>query len=340
MKQFYIPILIFLLFSSQLLVGQASTKGDVNDVPCPKMQVAMACPLLKMSSSDNYYTIFYCNNGNLATSSAYVEFDLDPYLTIINSGVPVQSQKGNTYTFDLGNVDAFTCGAFKIQVTINNNATVNQLHCAEARIYPTTICQGNNNANQTTTTQNNNTLGRTEGVDHSQATSTNSIFEDNVMLNSVPVGIDSLGVIAGNMAIDIDIVIANIEEKQVGGSMANLITNNQSNYLVVQACRYNIGYYTAGQSQVTSVDNTTNDNTTIKVYPNPMTTSTRFEVTGEEYASLTLKVSDISGRLIKTISVDNQSYIRLTKQDLQAGVYFYQLQANDKRLKTGKLIVQ
>ncbi len=113
---------------------------------CPFLTVNIGTPFLRWCSN-NYYTIHYCNNGTIAATDAYVELSLDEYLTLNNSGVPVSSQNGNTYTFNVGNVDVGECDYFVLETELSCDEEIQGFtHCTEAHIYPDSLC-GDLNAN-------------------------------------------------------------------------------------------------------------------------------------------------------------------------------------------------
>lgn len=111
-------------------------------------QVVTACPLLDVDLSalflrrcfESNYTVYACNKGTALAEDAFVDVELDPYLTIVSSTIPWSSSNGNTYTFPLGDVEAGLCLSFHITVDVSCDAELGQTHCSEARIYPDTLC--------------------------------------------------------------------------------------------------------------------------------------------------------------------------------------------------------
>ncbi|MCP4442947.1 MAG: T9SS type A sorting domain-containing protein [Aureispira sp.] len=109
-------------------------------ISCPMLEVDISAPFLRMTGGGSYYTISYCNKGTLAAQNAYVEVDLDPYLNVLGSSIPISSQNGNIYTFNIGNLDVGHCGDFSINVLVDTSAQFEQTHCTEVRIAPDSIC--------------------------------------------------------------------------------------------------------------------------------------------------------------------------------------------------------
>jgi hypothetical protein len=107
---------------------------------CPGMEVDVSAPFLRRCYPSQY-TVNYCNTGSQTATNAQVEVTFDPYMEVLSSSIPWNSQSGQTFTFDLGNVDAFECGAFQVEVLLDCDSTVTgQTHCVEAHILPDTFC--------------------------------------------------------------------------------------------------------------------------------------------------------------------------------------------------------
>jgi hypothetical protein len=109
-------------------------------ISCAQLRVDISAPFLRVVGGGNYYTVNYCNDGTVSASNAYVEVNLDPSLSVISSSVPITSQIGNVYTFDIGSVSIVACGSFIINVELDSTVSFGQTHCTEAHIYPDTIC--------------------------------------------------------------------------------------------------------------------------------------------------------------------------------------------------------
>lgn len=107
---------------------------------CPYLLVDISAPRL-VRCFDNTYYIKYCNQGSMDAQNAYIEVTFDQYTTVLNSSIPITTQTGNTFTFDLGTVQLFDCGQFTIETNLDCDSTVlGQTHCAEAHIYPDSTC--------------------------------------------------------------------------------------------------------------------------------------------------------------------------------------------------------
>ena len=109
-------------------------------IECPYMEVDISTPFLAVCS-DIVYTVNYCNLGTATATDAYVEVNLDEELSFVSASLPVTSQNGNIYSFDLGNVPSTVCGSFTINTTLACEGIANgQAALASATVFPDTLC--------------------------------------------------------------------------------------------------------------------------------------------------------------------------------------------------------
>ncbi|MCC6280919.1 MAG: T9SS type A sorting domain-containing protein [Saprospiraceae bacterium] len=130
-------------------VGLADTvivpfSGQV-DKYCPRMEVDLSTSFLRRCFP-NYYSLQYCNKGTVPVENAYVELDLDPFMTLQSSSMPWSAQSGNNYTFQVGNVDVGECGTIQLLVSVSCDAVLGHTHCSTAHIFPDTVCGPVNSA--------------------------------------------------------------------------------------------------------------------------------------------------------------------------------------------------
>jgi len=109
-------------------------------VDCPLLQVDLQAPFLRKTSQGSYYSISYCNTGTIDAINATVDVELDPFINVLNSSIPITNQTGNTYTFNIGNIAINRCSSFLVQVIVDTSAIGGQTHCSEAHIYPDSVC--------------------------------------------------------------------------------------------------------------------------------------------------------------------------------------------------------
>lgn len=109
---------------------------------CPLMYVNIGAPRL-ISCLSNYYAVDYCNHGTDTAYGSYIEVTLDSLFLVDSATIPIASQSGFTYTFNLGTVGIGDCANFRIYGTLDTLCDTTNLgatYCAMARIYPDSIC--------------------------------------------------------------------------------------------------------------------------------------------------------------------------------------------------------
>ncbi len=93
---------------------------------------------------DNTYYVRYCNTGTATAENAYVEVQLDPFLSFLSSSIPGVDLGNQRWRFPVGNVAYGDCDAFSMLVHLDCDSTVlGQTHCVEAHIYPDSFCLQN-----------------------------------------------------------------------------------------------------------------------------------------------------------------------------------------------------
>jgi len=78
-------------------------------------------------------------------------------------------------------------------------------------------------------------------------------------------------------------------------------------------------------------------------YPNPFNLSTTISYTLHKPGQIVLKIYDLLGREVKTLSRPNQTaayhYITINAAEMSSGIYFYRLQVNNQLSKTKKMVL-
>ncbi|MEZ5058902.1 MAG: T9SS type A sorting domain-containing protein [Saprospiraceae bacterium] len=113
-----------------------------SEVVCPSLNVDLGLPALR-ACVDRWGSIQVCNNGTEAETDVYVEVDLDEKLEITAAQIGY-TQVGDTYVFQLGDLDAQECMNFNVRFKTDCDADLGETLCAEARIYPDTLCEDPN----------------------------------------------------------------------------------------------------------------------------------------------------------------------------------------------------
>lgn len=122
--------------------------GQIANAPPLGVQVLAECPLLEVGISSGLirrcmatnYQVNWCNSGNLTAENVYVELTADALLSYQNSTVPLSSQNGTIYRFDLPSLPPGECGHFSVTFQVSCDAEINQSICVDAHIYPDSAC--------------------------------------------------------------------------------------------------------------------------------------------------------------------------------------------------------
>jgi uncharacterized repeat protein (TIGR01451 family) len=111
---------------------------------CGLMQVDVTTPRLRRCFNNNY-TVNYCNKGTAEAKAAYVNITLDSLLEFVSANKTLASKTGRVYRFNLGDLPINDCGSFDIvaRVRCGDSTRLNQTLCVEAKAYPDTLCNVN-----------------------------------------------------------------------------------------------------------------------------------------------------------------------------------------------------
>jgi hypothetical protein len=79
----------------------------------------------------------------------------------------------------------------------------------------------------------------------------------------------------------------------------------------------------------------------IRVYPQPANENVNLEIKNLQLAKVTFSLYDLIGKVILSTEIDytNQTIV-LKTSDLQEGIYFYQIVADNKVVATSRLIIK
>jgi ligand-binding sensor domain-containing protein len=151
---------------------------------------------------------------------------------------------------------------------------------------------------------------------------------------------------------DSGIVVLNGQGSAIVGriTVANGLTNNQITSISFAGgdC---VGYVSMGDGNLAVVDTNYQVTQTInglnavnqsgfdvKVYPQPSSGQITF-LFGSELTDGNIYLTDISGRPVRNISINNTSIVNTDVSTLSEGLYFYIISSGSLQLKTGKLLV-
>ncbi|GJM35988.1 MAG: hypothetical protein DHS20C18_49890 [Saprospiraceae bacterium] len=160
--------------------------------PCPELTVEVTLPILRRCW-DRSISVQYCNYGTVAAEDAYVTVTLDDFFDYLSSSIPVASQDGNTFTFELGEIAVNDCDIFIINVNTSCDAALGQSLCTEAKIFPNDPCSppdvnwSGSSLRVTGECQGNEVVFIIENIGADMVDASNFIvIEDGVMLMVIP----------------------------------------------------------------------------------------------------------------------------------------------------------
>ncbi len=78
----------------------------------------------------------------------------------------------------------------------------------------------------------------------------------------------------------------------------------------------------------------------LKLFPNPMKDFVIMEFNNAQGRTYTLTLADQWGRLVRTVDNIRGNQVRIDRNELANGIYFFQLQTTDQTAATGKIIIE
>ncbi|MFN8301487.1 MAG: T9SS type A sorting domain-containing protein [Saprospiraceae bacterium] len=112
---------------------------------CPVLDVSIGSGLIRRCNT-TVYNVQYCNYGNQIAYGAYLDITYDSTLIFQSSDFPVSAQTINSLHYELGNILPGDCAAFRILLGVPCTSTLGDIVCAEAHIFPDTICHAADNS--------------------------------------------------------------------------------------------------------------------------------------------------------------------------------------------------
>ncbi len=114
--------------------------GAFAPVDCPELVVSIGSSVFRRCFDNNYMYIDYQNLGSAPAENAYLDLVLDPKLEFISASPISATQNGQTYRFELGDLSVGASGQISVNFKVDCNAELGEILCANAHIYPDTIC--------------------------------------------------------------------------------------------------------------------------------------------------------------------------------------------------------
>lgn len=85
-------------------------------------------------------------------------------------------------------------------------------------------------------------------------------------------------------------------------------------------------------------ENNLTSNSVIKIYPNPVSDISTFEISGNEFKYLTFYNN--FGQVLNRFEISNQKTIQLNKDDFNSGLILYKIETTGGQYMTGKIIIE
>ena len=109
-------------------------------VDCPYLIVDVSAPQIVFCNSQNY-SVNYCNEGTGDAIGNYISVEIDSLFSVDSTSIPISTQVGNLYFFDIPDLAIQECGSFNIYTSLGCDSTLlGQTLCMEAHIYPDSLC--------------------------------------------------------------------------------------------------------------------------------------------------------------------------------------------------------
>jgi len=114
------------------------------DISCAKMEVDISTWAVR-NCRNNYYSLYYCNNGTVAATNATIVVELDTGMSYTSfyswPTVSLASIVGDVITFDLGAVNPMECGYISVRAfLVCDMSLLGSTQCVKAHIYPDSSC--------------------------------------------------------------------------------------------------------------------------------------------------------------------------------------------------------
>ncbi len=114
--------------------------GLQTDTECPRIEAQITSPILRRCFTSQVI-VDYCNNGTLPADDAFLEVELDEYMTFENSVPDPSFVNGNILRYELGTVPSLECGRVHIFVYIECDTTIFGLEqCYSVTFGPSPNC--------------------------------------------------------------------------------------------------------------------------------------------------------------------------------------------------------
>ncbi len=136
-----------------------------------------------------------------------------------------------------------------------------------------------------------------------------------------------------------------IQQKN-NNALGTIINNNASIYFDYNPAIFtNTVFHTIGENYlrvdlISSTKKEAYKNMNIAVFPNPFHDKTSLQIKNVELKNPRLILLDVTGKMVDEMYSTTKNEITIYRNQLNAGIYFYQLFDDKIEVATGKIIVQ
>ncbi len=104
---------------------------------------------------------------------------------------------------------------------------------------------------------------------------------------------------------------------------------------------FDIGAYEYNSTS-TNIQDTTNYDNFIKIYPNPFFDKLNIIIDGDKYQNYTLQLFDINGKLVRKVIINKvkKDFITFDRKNLVSGLYILNILTNNKMIVNKKMIIE
>ena len=99
-------------------------------------------------------------------------------------------------------------------------------------------------------------------------------------------------------------------------------------------------YSTCFSTNVGIKENNKNTNSSIRIYPQPVTDISIIDLTAENKHFKKLTIYNTFGQIVYHLEISNKKTIQLNGDDFISGLHLYKLEANDGQCTTGKIMIE
>ena len=123
------------------------------------------------------------------------------------------------------------------------------------------------------------------------------------------------------------------------GAIINDIYLDESNFLYLGLSNDVIQRSKEPTCDFTNIESPEEKDLNIRIYPNPMSDFAVINIENQRESEYSIKIFDVTGKELRTEKISSNQH-KFQRENLNSGLYFYQIESKNQMLKTGKLIIR